>query len=101
MNIFKWAIGAVFACGIAYAGLLGTKAEVKEIKEGRREIRSDEFGGIHIMVGKMDTKEKEIEMPAGVAVNVGGQITTITAEEAHDQIACSLDNPEDCEACGS
>ena len=34
---------------------------VKEIKEGRREIRSDEFGGIHIMVGKMDTKEKEIE----------------------------------------
>lgn len=34
---------------------------VKEIKEGRREIKSDEFGGIHIMVGKMDIKEKEIE----------------------------------------
>ena len=37
MNIFKWAIGAVFACGIAYAGLLGTKAEVKEIKEDVKE----------------------------------------------------------------
>jgi large subunit ribosomal protein L1 len=34
---------------------------VKEIKEGRREIRSDEFGGIHLMVGKMDTKDAEIE----------------------------------------
>ncbi|MBU2595541.1 hypothetical protein KJ713_01755 [Patescibacteria group bacterium] len=34
---------------------------VKKIKEGRREIRSDEFGGIHLMVGKMDTKDAEIE----------------------------------------
>ena len=33
---------------------------VKEIKAGRREIRSDESGGIHIMVGKMDTKDEEI-----------------------------------------
>lgn len=33
---------------------------VKEIKEGRREIRSDEFGGIHLMVGKMDTRDEEI-----------------------------------------
>ncbi|MCX6813704.1 MAG: 50S ribosomal protein L1 [Candidatus Azambacteria bacterium] len=45
------------------AGTLTNKVAeaVKEIREGRREIRSDEFGGIHIMVGKMDTKESEIE----------------------------------------
>ncbi len=46
-------------------------------------------------------REKEVSLPAGVAVSAGGQITTITAEEAQDQIACSLDNPEACEACGS
>jgi len=40
-------------------------------------------------------------MPDGVSVNAGGKITNITAEEAHDQIACSLDNPDNCEACGS
>jgi large subunit ribosomal protein L1 len=39
---------------------LDVAAAVKEIKEGRREIRSDEFGGIHLMVGKMDTKDEEI-----------------------------------------
>ncbi|MDZ4846119.1 MAG: ribonucleoside-diphosphate reductase subunit alpha [Chitinophagales bacterium] len=46
-------------------------------------------------------KEKEVALPAGVAVSAGGQITTITAEEAQDQITCSLDNPEACEVCGS
>ncbi len=46
-------------------------------------------------------KEAVVPTMQGVAVNVGGQITTITAEEAHDQIACSLDDPENCEACGS
>lgn len=33
---------------------------VKEIMAGRREIRSDEQGGIHLKVGKVDTKDEEI-----------------------------------------
>jgi ribonucleoside-diphosphate reductase alpha chain len=49
----------------------------------------------------ISAQRKEELIPAGVSVNVGGKITNITAEEAHDQIACSLDNPEACEACGS
>lgn len=33
---------------------------VEEIVAGRREIRSDEQGGIHLKVGKIDTKDEEI-----------------------------------------
>lgn len=33
---------------------------IEEIKAGRREVKSDEQGGIHLLVGKMDTKDEEI-----------------------------------------
>ena len=50
----------------------------------------------------ISAQKKEAVVPAGVSVNAGGVVTTtISHEEAQDQIACSLDNPEACEACGS
>ena len=33
---------------------------IAEIKNGRREIRSDEQGGVHILIGKMDISDEEI-----------------------------------------
>ncbi len=49
----------------------------------------------------VSAERKEAAIPAGVAINSNGQVTKITSEEAHDQIACSLDDPDGCEACGS
>lgn len=53
------------------SGTLTDDAEeaIKEIMAGRREVKSDEQGGIHLKVGKTDSGEKEILENAQEAIN--------------------------------
>ena len=47
---------------------------IKEIMAGRREVKSDEQGGIHLAVGKTDSKEEEINANIQEVINaVKGQ----------------------------
>jgi len=76
----------------------------KGLKTGMYYLRSKSAAdAIKFTVDASYMKKPELEE---VAVPVGSTSQTavalnVTAEEAYAQMACSLDNPEACEACGS
>ena len=76
----------------------------KGLKTGMYYLRSKSAAdAIKFTVDASFMKKPELEeaVVAVGATSLAAAAVTLTAEEAYAQMACSLDNPEACEACGS
>ena len=77
----------------------------KGLKTGMYYLRSKSAAdAIKFTVDQSYTKKPElVEETASAAVigTIAAAAVNVSAEEAYAQMACSLDNPEACEACGS
>jgi ribonucleoside-diphosphate reductase alpha chain len=76
----------------------------KGLKTGMYYLRSKSAAdAIKFTVDASYMKNPELEevAVAGVTAVVTAGAVSVSAEEAYAQMACSLDNPEACEACGS
>jgi ribonucleotide reductase alpha subunit len=76
----------------------------KGLKTGMYYLRSKSAAdAIKFTVDQSFTKKPELAEAeaAGITGTLVAAAPALTAEEAYAQMACSLDNPEACEACGS
>ena len=79
----------------------------KGLKTGMYYLRSKSAAdAIKFTVDHSFMKKPELEEAAIATVSGSSSVAAVTAnnlsaEEAYAQMACSLDNPEACEACGS
>jgi ribonucleoside-diphosphate reductase alpha subunit len=75
-----------------------TKSEL-DVKYGTTPQKALKTGMYYLRTQTgIDAVQFTVEQKATVKVDI---LTTITEDESSSQLSCSLDNPENCEACGS